>query len=343
MKRQLMASALLASAMTATMVCAPTRARADASHPVIGFCAYDMTSFIALGKHGAEAVAAADGAKLLWVSAKLDVNTQVSQIEQFINQKVDAIVVTAVNSATLAPQFADAQKAGIPVIVTNLAASPAAMKIAVSYVGPDDVKAGEQEARHLMDTIGHKGNIVVIRGVLGQSGDIDRFKGINNVLAENPNVHMLAAQPADWARNKAYSVMQDWLSRYGTKIDGIISENDDQAIGAIQALKEKGLAGKIPITGVDGIKDGMRAVRDSTLRETNLQDGMLELGEAVQIAIDHVKGKQVPKLATMIMPEVTKDNVEHYYGQMFSEQDKFLQDLPSLIQKDIASGNYAFQ
>ncbi|MCQ8241583.1 substrate-binding domain-containing protein [Rhizosaccharibacter radicis] len=337
--RQLLAGA----AAIAGLAVAAAPARADAQHPVIGFTAYDMSSFISLGKRGAEAVASANGAKLLWNSAGMDVNQQISQFQQFINQKVDAIVVAPVNSATLTPQIKAAKDAGIPVIVTNLTASADATPFIVSYVGPDDVKAGEQEAQHLVDAIHGKGSVVILQGPLGQSGEIDRTKGIKNVLAKNPDVKVLAMQPGNWARNKAYGIMQDWLSRYGSKIDGIISENDDMAIGAIQALKEKNLAGKIPVSGVDGIKDGMRAVRDGNLLETNLQDGPLELGMAVQVAVNQVKGKPVPKEAMFVMPEITKDNVGHYYDQMYGDFSGFLKQLPALINKNLESGHYAEQ
>jgi ribose transport system substrate-binding protein len=318
-------------------------AAADKAHPVIGYTVYDMSSFISLGKGGAESMAKANNAKLLWNSAHMDVNTQISQIQQFINQKVDAIIIAPVNSSTLGPQVEAAKAAGIPVVIVNLTAAESVMKNAVSYVGPDDVKAGEQEATHLVDAINHKGNVVVIQGPLGQSGEIDRTKGIKNILAKNPDVKLLAMQPGNWARNQAYSVMQDWLSRYGNQINGVISENDDMAIGAIQAMKEKGLAGKIPVTAVDGIKDGMRAVRDGTLLETNLQDGPLELGMGLQVAIDHINGKQVPNPAMFIMPEITKDNVAHYYDQLYGDHRKFLASLPELIKKNLASGNYAEQ
>ena len=136
---------------------------------------------------------------------------------------------------------------------------------------------------------------------------------------------------------------QDFLSRYGDQISGIIAENDDMAIGTIQALREKGLAGKIPVVGVDGIKDGMRAVRDGTEIETNLQDGPLELGMAMQVAVDAAEGKPVPLLAMFIMPEITKQNVAHYYEQMFVEPKKFIAGLPALVNKNLASGHYAEQ
>ena len=325
------------------LAAASSPAWADKAHPVIGFTAYDMSSFISFGKLGVEAVAKADHVKVLWNSAHMDVNNQISQIQQFINQKVDAIVIAAVNSATLGPQVAAAKAAGIPVVITNLTVSPATQADAVSYVGPDDVAAGRNEAEHLISAIGGKGGVVVLQGPLGQSGEIDRTKGIKEALAKHPDVKLLAIQPANWKRTEAYSVAQDFLSRYGSKIDGVISENDDMAIGTIQALREKGLAGKIPVVGVDGIKDGMRAVRDGNEIETNLQDGPLELGMATQVAIDAAEGKPVPKEALFIMPEITKSNVAHYYQQMFVAPQKFIDDLPALVNKNLASGHYAEQ
>ena len=318
-------------------------ALADKAHPVIGYTVYDMSSFISAGKGGAESVAKANGATVLWNSAHMDVNSQISQIQQFINQHVDAIIIAAVNSSTLGPQVAAAKAAGIPVITVNLTVSDATQKDAISYVGPDDVKAGEQEAQALVDAIHGKGGIVVLQGPLGQSGEIDRTKGIKNVLAKNPDVKLLAIQPGNWTRNQAYSIMQDWLSRYGSQIAGVIGENDDMAIGAIQAMREKNLAGKIPVTGVDGIKDGMRAVRDGNENETNLQDGLLELGMAVQVAVDHIQGKPVPAVAMFVMPQITKDNVAHYYDQLFVHPQQFLDGLTDMVRKNLADGHYAEQ
>ena len=343
MTHPLRRNAVLGCTLLAGLALAGRAARADAAHPVIGFTVYDMSSFISLGKGGVEEVAKADHVKLLWDSAGSDVNTQISQIQQFINQKVDAIVIAAVNSSTLGPSVAAAEAAGIPVILTNLSVPDAVMAEVVSYVGPDDVKAGEQEASALMDAMHHKGAIVVLQGPLGQSGEIDRTRGIQNVLARNPDVKLLAMQPANWARNKAYGIMQDWLSRYGNQITGVIGENDDMAIGAIQAMREKGLAGKIPITSIDGIKDGMRAVRDDLDVETNLQDGPLELGMALQVAVDHIQGKPVPHLAMIVMPEITKANVDHYYDQLYVDPQKFIDGLPALIRSNLASGQYAAQ
>ena len=339
LKRSGLAALLFATA--ASVLAAP--AYADKAHPTIGFTVYDMTSFIAWGRQGAEAVAKANNATLLWQSAHGDVNTQISQIQQFVNQKVDVIIIAAVNSSTLGPQIDQATKAGIPVIATNLSISGPGADQLVSYVGPNDVGAGEQEAQHLVDALNGKGNIVVMQGPVGQSGAIDRTKGIQNILAKSPGIKLLAMQPANWDRTQAYKLMQDWLSRYGDQLNGLVAENDDMGIGSIQALKEKGLDKKIPVSGVDAIKDGLRALRSGELVETNLQNGALELGEAVQVALDHVQGKPVPKLAIIEMPEITKANVDKFYDQLFDHSDKFIAELPTLINQNLASGKYGNQ
>jgi ribose transport system substrate-binding protein len=313
-------------------------------HPVIGFTVYDMTSFISWGKQGAETIAKSCGAKLLWQTASNDVNAQVSQMQQFVNRKVDIIAVAAVNSSTLGPQIAAAKAAGVPVLATNLSISGAAASSLVGYVGPNDVGAGEQEAEAVVEALHGKGNIVVLQGPIGQSAEIDRSQGIKNVLAKNPGVKLLAIQPGNWERDQAYKLMQDWLSRYGSQVNGVVAENDDMAIGAIRALKEKSLNGKIPVSGVDGIKDGMRAVRAGDMIETNLQNAAIELGEATQAACDYAKdGKQAPANALLQMPRITKANVNRYYGQLFDHPAQFLEGLPKLVKANLASGNYAEQ
>lgn len=341
-KKRLACNLFVGAALAAcSMLPGAAPARASAAHPVIGFTVYNMTSWVSWGKEGAEAMAKADGATLRWVSANQDVNTQISQIQQFINEKVDVIIVAAVNSSTLGPEIKAATDAGIPVVATNLSIDGPEQKDLVSYIGPNDVGAGERSAEAVVHALHGKGNVVVLQGPIGQSAEIDRTQGIKTVLAKNPGIHLLAIQPANWDRTQAYNIMQDWLSRYGTQIDGVISENDDMAIGAIRAMKMKGIS--LPVAGTDGIKDGMRAVKNGTEIETNLQDAALELGEAVQVAVDHLQGKPVPQVGLLDMPSITKTNVDHYYDQLYTDPAKFLAALPALVRKDVADGNYAYQ
>ncbi|WP_428376636.1 substrate-binding domain-containing protein [Lichenicoccus sp.] len=330
-----------AAVLAATIAARP--ASADQAHPVIGFTVYDMTSFIFLGKEGAQAIADADGAKLVWASAQSDPAKQAAQLRQFIDQKVDAIVVAPLASPAVDAAIQAAKAAGIPVIVTNLAAGDLVMKDIVAYVGPDDVKAGESEAIHVVDALGHKGGLVVLQGPLGGSGELDRSRGIRNILAKEPDVHVLGMASANWRRTEAYTLTQTFITRFGDKLNAVICENDDMAIGAIQALREKNLVGKVVVAGTDGIKEGMRNVHAGTQIETNLQDAMLELGLALQVAVDKVQARPVPKLAMLVMPQLTKDNVQHYYDQMFVNLEQFKTGLPGLVKKNLASGTYAEQ
>ena len=147
--------------------------------------------------------------------------------------------------------------------------------------------------QQLADLLGGKGNIVVLQGPLGSSPEINRTQGINNVLAKYPDIKVLAMDTANWARDQAYNKMKSWISAFGPELDGFVSENDDMAIGGHQALAEAGI--DIPITGIDGIQDGLQGVLDGWLKATNLQNGILEVAEGLAVAKLVLDGKPFTK------------------------------------------------
>jgi ribose transport system substrate-binding protein len=315
-----------------------------AAHPVIGVSVYNMTSFITLGKEGAQREAGALGATMLWRTANNDVNTQVSQIQSFINERVDAIVVAPVQASTLRPQIEQAKSAGIPVFITNLTLDQPARGLTKSYVGPDDVAAGAQAAQSIVDKLHGKGRIVLLQGPLGGSGEIDRTTGVEQVIKRYPGIKLLAKQTADWDRNEAYNVMNNWLSAYGNHgIDAIVSENDDMAIGAIRSLAARGLVGKIPVVGVDGIQDGLEMVREGKIYASNLQNAPLELGMAMSVAVRYVRHQPYPKEVLMTMPVIDKSDVDQIYDRLYTHSDQYLADLPELIKSNLDSGDYGRQ
>jgi ribose transport system substrate-binding protein len=305
----------------------------------IGVSAYDMTSFVTAGKDGMDAYAKANNIELLWNSANTDVNTQASQIDQFISAKVDAIVVLPVQADSLQPQVEAAAAAGIPLLDTNTALN--SDKLAGS-VQPDDVAAGEQEARMMMDKLGGKGNIVVLKGVLGGSGQLNRSKGIEKVLAEYPNVKVLAQDTANWKRDEAVNKMKNWISAFGNDIDGVIAQNDDMGLGALQALREAGIKG-VPIVGVDGIEDGLKAVKSGDFIGTSLQNGTVELAAGLAVAAKIARGEEVNKKPVYLMPAITKDNVDAAIKHVVTERQAFLDKLPALTDENLKTGNIAYE
>lgn len=303
----------------------------------IGVTVYDMSSFITQGKEGVEAYAAANDIELQWNSAGGDVSTQANQMDQFINAGVDAIIIVPVQADSLQPQVAAAKAADIPVVAVNTSLTGTEVTASVQ---PDDVAAGAQEATQMMEVLGGTGNVVVLEGPLGSSPQIDRGEGIDSVLAENPDVTVLAKETANWSRDEAVNQVSNWISAFGSDIDGVISQNDDMALGAIQALREAGIEG-VPVVGIDGIEDGLRAVEAGDLIGTSLQHGTVELATGLAVAAKIARGEEVDANPIYVMPPVTADNVADVLKNVVTEREAFLERLPALVDKNLADGDIA--
>ena len=338
-----LAAAALTLSLTACGAGDPTQnadpaASGGAQQLRVGVTVYDMSSFITAGKEGMEAYAKANGIELLWNAANLDVSTQANQMDQLINAKVDAVVVVPVQADSLQPQVAAAKAAGVPIIPVNAALNNPDIS---GNVQPDDVKAGEEEMKMMADKLGGKGNIVVLQGPLGQSGQIDRQKGIDKVLAENPGIKVLAQDTANWKRDEAVNKTKNWISAYGDDIDGVVSQNDDMGLGALQALKESGK--KVPIVGIDGIEDGLKAVESGDFIGTMLQNGTVELSAGLAVAAAIAKKEQVNSAPVYLMPKITKDNVDVAMKHVVTDRKAFLDALPGLTAENLKTGNIAYE
>jgi ribose transport system substrate-binding protein len=303
----------------------------------VGVTVYDMSSFITQGQEGMEAYADANNIELLWNSAGNDVATQASQVDQLVNQGVDAIIVVPVQADSLGPQLQAAKAADIPVIAVNTTLSDESA--ITSSVLPDDVAAGAQEMDMMAEELGGQGNILVLQGPLGSSPELDRTEGIKSVLAENPGIKVLAQDTANWKRDEAVNKVKNWISSFGDQINGIVAENDDMGLGAVQALKEAGV--DVPVVGIDGIEDGLAAVKNGDFIGSSLQHGRVELAAGLAVAQKVANGEKVEKEYTYVMPPITPENVDEYMGNVVTEKDAFLDRLPDLIAQNLKSGEIA--
>lgn len=302
----------------------------------IGITVYDMSSFITEGKEGIDTYAAENNITVLWNSAGNDVSTQASQVDQYISAKVDAIVVVPVQTETLQPQITAAKAAGIPLLDVNATLNS---KDITASVQPDDVAAGEQEATMMVDALGGKGNVVILEGPLGGSGQINRGKGIDKVLAANPGIKVLAMDTANWKRDEAVNKTKNWISAFGKDINGVIAQNDDMGLGALQALKEAGMT--VPIVGIDGIEDGLAAVKDGSFIGTSLQNGTVELATGLAVAAQVARGESKNDNPVYLMPAITKDNVDAAIKHVVSDRPAFLKGLTALINANLKTGDIA--
>lgn len=216
-----------------------------------------------------------------------DALMQSNQFDTMITQKYDAIIFVPIDLKAGAAAVQKAIKAGIPVIGSN---TRVLGDVLTSYVGNDDVVAGRMEAEALMKAIGGKGNIVVIEGPIGQSAQIERAKGNDEILSKYKDVKVLARKTGNWSRAESMSLMENWLTAYPGKINGVIAQNDDEALGAVQAIKSKGLDIKtIPVVGVDGIAAAIQAVKRGEMT-TNFQDAQAQAQGALDVALRTLKG-----------------------------------------------------
>ncbi len=305
----------------------------------IGVTVYDMSSFITAGKEGMDTYAKANNIELLWNSANNDVSTQASQVDSLINQGVKAIIVVPAQADSLGPQVSSAKAKNIPLLAVNAALQSTDL---AGNVQPDDVAAGAQEMQMMADKLGGRGNIVILQGPLGGSGEINRGKGIDQVLAKYPDIKVLAKDTANWKRDEAVNKTKNWISSFGPQIDGVVSESDDMGLGALQALKEAGRPG-VPIVGIDGIEDGLNAVKSGEFIGTSLQNGTVELSAGLAVADALVKGQQVKTDPVYVMPAITQENVDVAIQHVVTERQKFLDGLVELTQQNLKTGDIAYE
>jgi len=200
-----------------------------------------------------------------------DTATQINQVQTFIAQKVDLIILMPTQLESLIPVCKEANEAGIPIMTVNrqLTAEASAKDVGVdliTYVGADDYEGGQKQGELLMELIGDSGKVLLMQGTLGASSCVYRQQGLEDYLAENaPNIEIVAMQPSDQDQSQAQTVMDNWLTMYAEgEIDAVITQDPYSSIGCIDSLKAANrteLLGKIitfdlPIEVLDGIRAG---------------------------------------------------------------------------------------
>ncbi len=274
---------------------------------VVGMTLYSLKNeFTVRLSNAAKKKAAELGVELKIYDGNYDPNTQINQVETMISDGVNAIILNPQDAKACAVAVDKAAAANIPVIGVNTRVDSEKL---TSYVGSKDVYAGELEMQAVADKLGGKGNIVILDGPLGQSAQLERSEGIQNVLKKYPDIKVLAEKTANWSRSEAMTVMENWLQAFD-KIDAVVAENDEMALGARKAIEAKKL--DIPTIGVDGITDALDAVEKGTLIASIFQDGAGQGSKALEIAVAKAKGENVDKEYWIDFEPVTKNNVAEF-------------------------------
>lgn len=231
--------------------------------------------------------------KIIVFDGKYDASVQQAQFETMATQGYDGALFVPIDIDAGAAAVATAHAAGMPVIGSNTRVNS---DLLFSYVGSDDRLSGYMEAKSVIDDIGGKGNVVIIEGPIGQSAQIERREGNLKALKEYPAVKVLEMRTANWSRAEALNLMENWLNAHPGKIDGVIGQNDEMALGAIKAIEQAGLNVKdFGIAGIDGVTDAMLAAKDGKMVSI-LQDATAQAQGALDVLLAELIGPSyVPK------------------------------------------------
>jgi inositol transport system substrate-binding protein len=277
--------------------------------PVIGVSLMNLSSeFIVMLQRAMEDKAKEMGVRLIVNDAERSAEKQVRQVEGFVAQDVDAIILNPCEVEASAPAVDRAIDAGIPVVNVNSETRSAP----TAFVGSRDEESGRIAMEYIAQRLSGRGNVVVMHGFMGQAAQIKRDSGAREILAKHPGLKVLADQTAEWDRAKAMSLMENWIQSYGDRIQAVFAQNDEMAMGALIAIEQAGLKGKVVVAGVDAITDALQAVKDGRLDATVFQDARGQGGAAVETAFKLARGEPVRKEVFIPFRLVTRDNVGEF-------------------------------
>lgn len=240
--------------------------------------------------------------KLIVKDAKGKVSNQIRDIQRFINQDVDFIITSPKDAKVTSLVLKKAMKKGIKVILISRTITTGDY---TAFVAPDNYMIGVDAAKFLAKHLNYKGNILMLQGVRGASSTAQRGEGFEKVIAQYPDMKVIKKR-ANYLRNDAIKVMEE-IYKQNIKFDAIYSHSDSMLIGA-RSVIERLNKPNVPSVSIDYIKETQKAIKDGKQLASFLYPTSGKQG--VQLIVDIIKGKSVPKNTTLGTVMITKENVE---------------------------------
>jgi len=261
------------------------------------------------------------GVETVVLDAGGDVARQIAQMQDLIQQQVDAIIIWPTQGKAVVPVVRQAQQAGIPVVVTNSQIAEEGFDFIASFSGPDNITQGRYAAEMMCDRLKElgkeDGQIVQISGQPGYTTAIERAKGFEDRLPDVcPDVELLETQPGDWNREKAQRVMENFLIKYD-RIDGVYAGDDNMGVGALNAAKGAGRADEIVFVGATNFAVGYEAMERGEYWGSVYQSPVEDARNALRTAIAVLDGEDVPFLNYFDTPKITQANIDEFEKPVF--------------------------
>jgi len=303
MKALLVVGSLLAAGLAST-----AGAQTSGGEVLAVFTKNQTNPFFQAFRLGAESAAKQMNAKWIhYVPTKPDsIPEQMSQIEDVIVKKPNAIIYIPVDYKAMVPGIQKMNAAKIPVVNATDRSESGEF---VAFVGASDYALALESSRILFRALGGKGNVVALEGVKGTLTNTDRMRGFNDAVKQNPNIKVVASQPGNYQRLQALQVMEN-LMQSNPQIDGVFAANDAMASGAIEALE--GAKRKAQVVGINGTKEGVDAVIAGKMLATADYGGFMQGCLSAMIAVRNLRKLPVPKEVVFPPVVIDKSNAAKY-------------------------------
>jgi ribose transport system substrate-binding protein len=243
------------------------------------------------------------------LDARTDPGRQLAQVEDLIQQKVDVILLSPWDPDPGGSCVEAANKANIPVIVLDVGVNSGKIE---TFIVSDNLKGGELAGEFIAQKLGGKGKVAHIQCQLGYKIPALRGEGFTNVMKKY-GIEIVAKQPADSQRSLGMKVMEDFIQAH-PDLNAVFCENDEMALGALEAVKAAGLQDKIIVVGFDAIPDALCSIKNGELAATVAQKPY-EIGKmGVDAALKVLKGEKLPETIYVPVELVTPENVDQFLG-----------------------------
>lgn len=263
--------------------------------PVIGVTLLTQThAFYKDLEDGLREEAKARNLDVVVVACEMDPAKQAAQIEDFVAQKVAAILVAPCDSNAIVPQLAAPERAGIPVFTADISARGGNI---VSHVASDNVQGGRLAARALAELMGDQGKVLIIDHPTVASVQ-DRVKGFDEEMKNHPGITIVARPSADGQRARAMAVMEDALQA-NRDLKGVFGINDDSALGATAVLEAAGRK-DVVVVGYDASPEAQAAIRSGGPLKAEVVQDPKKIGRmAIEMIAKHLAGERVPPVVSV--------------------------------------------
>lgn len=258
-------------------------------------------------RNAAQAAAKREGVELEIVDAQDDAAAQANQLANAATQDFDAVLVNPVDEEAAKQAVEPLVEDDIPVIAVDREVRGVDV---TTMVASNNVDGGRQAGEAVVDAIGGQGQVIHLQGIPGTSASRDRGAGFTQALSDASGVEVVAKQTANFDRAEALDVTTNLLQA-NPGVSAIFAENDEMALGAIEALGPR--AGRdVQVFGYDATPDGLEAVRNGSMHATVAQEPATLGRRAVELAVASLEDKEVPPTETIPVSLVTQQNVEEY-------------------------------